>query len=104
MALQKYLELFESRTKKSRAIWEEARKYLPGGVAGQSAFLAPHPIYVDKAVGGRLVDVDGNIYIDLLLGAFPNILGHSPAPVVKAVKEQLKRGTSYMLFQETGIS
>lgn len=104
MALQKYLELFESRTKKSRAIWEEAKEYLPGGVSGSAGFLVPHPIYVDKAVGGKLFDVDGNEYIDLLLGGFPNILGHSPEPIVEAVKKQLERGAAPILFQEIGIA
>ena len=104
MALEKYIELFESRTKKSRAIWEDAKKYLPGGVSGSAAFMAPHPIYIDKAVGGKIFDVDGNEYIDLLLGGFPNILGHSPKPIVEAVKKQLERGTAPILFQETGVA
>jgi len=103
MAIEKYIDLFESRTKKSRELFEEARKLLPGGVSGSAAYMAPHPVYVDKAVGGRLIDVDGNEYIDLLLGGFPNILGHSPAPVLEAVKRQLDRGTAPILFHEVGI-
>lgn len=103
MSLQDYLDLFESKTKISKSLWQEASGYLPGGVAGSSGFLAPHPIYIEKAVGGKLIDVDGNEYIDLLLGGFLNILGHSPKPVTEAVKAQLDRGTSYMLFQETGV-
>jgi glutamate-1-semialdehyde 2,1-aminomutase len=103
MALQQFLNLFDSRTKNSKALWEEAKKILPGGVSGSAAYLAPHPIYIDKAVGGKLVDVDGNEYIDLLLGGFPNILGHSAQPIVEAVKKQLERGTTFGLFQETGI-
>jgi len=103
MALQKFLDLFESKTKKSRAIWEEARKILPGGVSGSAAYLSPYPVYIDKAEGGKLVDVDGNEYIDLLLGGFPNILGHSPKAIVEVVKMQLERGTNHILFQETGV-
>lgn len=103
MALQKVLDRFESRTKRSKAIWEEAKKILPGGVCGSAAYLAPHPIYIERASGGKFVDVDGNEYIDLLLGGFPNILGHSPKPVVEAVKKQLERGTTTILFNETGI-
>ncbi len=103
MALEKFLDLFDSRTRKSLAIWEDAKEILPGGVSGSAAFLAPHPVYIEQAKGGRLKDVDGNEYIDLLLGGFPNILGHSADPIVKAVSRQLDRGTTYILFQETGI-
>jgi glutamate-1-semialdehyde 2,1-aminomutase len=103
MGLQKFTDLFILKTKKSEEIWRRACKYLPGGVAGNAAFLIPHPIYIDKAVGGKLIDVDGNEYIDLLLGGFPNILGHSPKPVVDAVRQQLDHGTDPMLFHEIGV-
>ncbi len=102
MALQ-FEELFEEKTKKSGAMWEDAKSYLPGGVSGSAAYLVPHPVYIDKAIGARIVDVDGNEYIDLLLGGFPNILGHSPKPVVEAVRKQIERGTAPILFQKAGI-
>lgn len=103
MALEKFLDLFDSRTRKSLNMWEDAREILPGGVSGGAAFLAPHPVYIAHAKGSRFTDVDGNEYIDLLLGGFPNILGHSAEPIVEAVSRQLGRGTTYILFQETGI-
>jgi len=103
VATLKFMELFESRTKKSKSLWEEAKRFLPGGVSGSAQFFPPYPIYVDKAVGGKIVDVDSNEYIDFLLGGFPNILGHSARPIVEAVKKQLERGTNFVLFQETGI-
>jgi len=103
MAKHKFIDLLESKTAKSKAIWEEAKKTLPGGVAGSAAFLSPHPIYIQKAVGGTFVDVDGNEYIDLVMGACANILGHSPEPIMEAVRKQLDSGTHFMLFQQTGI-
>ena len=103
MSLQNFLDKFESRTKKSENLWRTAKEMLPGGVAGTAGFLAPRPIYLEKAQGGKLYDVDGNEYIDLLLGGFLNILGHSSKPVMGAVKRQIDLGTSYMLFHETGI-
>jgi glutamate-1-semialdehyde 2,1-aminomutase len=103
MAFGKFLDLFESRTRKSRALWEEARQIMPGGVAGSAAYLEPYPLYIEKGVGAKLVDIDGNEYIDLLLGGFPNILGHSPQVVVEAVKKQLDRGTCTLLFNEIGV-
>jgi len=103
MAFQRFLNLFESKTKKSRALWEEAKEIMPGGVAGRAAHLEPYPLYIEKAVGVKLVDIDGNEYIDVLLGGFPNILGHSPQVVVEAVKKQLECGTCTLLFNELGI-
>jgi glutamate-1-semialdehyde 2,1-aminomutase len=103
MALEAFLKEFEARTKESKALFDEASQYLPGGVAGSAAYLAPYPLYVDRAEGGRLIDVDGNEYIDLLLGGFPNILGHRAKVIMDAVKEQLDRAVAPILFQKMGI-
>lgn len=103
MVLQDYIDRYLARTPKSQAIWAEAKEVLPGGVAGGAGFLAPRPMYVERAQGGRFYDVDGNQYIDLLLGGGPHILGHSPECVVAAVKRQLERGTSFMLFNQAGL-
>lgn len=51
-----------------------------------------YQIAVKKSKGSRLVDVDGNEYIDLLNGFGPNFLGHSPDFVTEALKAQLDRG------------
>ena len=101
--IEKYIEQFEMKTKKSKELWLEAKKYLPGGVSGSAAFLSPNPVYIESAVGARIVDIDGNEYIDMLLGGFPNILGHSAPPVVDAVNKQIKRGTVPILFNKTGV-
>jgi glutamate-1-semialdehyde 2,1-aminomutase len=47
-----------------------------------------HPIYLDSAQGARLVDVDGNEYADFCLGDTGAMAGHSPEPVMRAVREQ----------------
>jgi glutamate-1-semialdehyde 2,1-aminomutase len=103
MAVDLFLKQFEERTRKSKELYTEACEYLPGGVAGSAAYLAPRPIYVDRAEGARLVDVDGNEYIDLLLGGFPNILGHRAPVIMDAVKAQLDRAVAPILFQGMGI-
>jgi glutamate-1-semialdehyde 2,1-aminomutase len=102
--LEDYVQQYLGRTGGSAALWDEAMHILPGGVAGSGGFLAPRPIYLEKAQGGRLYDVDGNEYVDLLLSGFVNILGHSPEPVVAAVGRQLDQGTAYMLFNRAGVS
>lgn len=70
--------------------------YLAGGVA--TAFRAtqqPVPICFDRGSGARLVDVDGNEYVDYALGFGPMILGHRPRRVEEAVRAQLDRGLGY---------
>ena len=52
-------------------------------------------VFIDHAKGARLVDIDGNEYIDYLLGQGPNFLGHAPDPVLKAVAEASERGMIY---------
>ena len=103
MAMEQFLREFEARTQKSKEMFTEACEYLPGGVAGSAAFLAPRPLYVERAEGARLIDVDGNEYIDLLLGGFPNILGHRAQVIMDAVKAQLDRAVAPILFQRMGI-
>jgi glutamate-1-semialdehyde 2,1-aminomutase len=55
----------------------------------------PLPIFFTKAQGAHLWDVDGNIYIDYLLGYGPMILGHCHPAVEEAVIAQLRRGSTY---------
>lgn len=87
---QRYVE----RTGRSREHYRVAGTRLPGGVPGNAAFRQPHPLYVTHAEGTRIWDIDGNRYLDLLIGGGPHILGHSPPVVVEAVQRQLSRGTS----------
>ncbi len=100
-------EVFEgqyiSKTKKSKEIYEEARHYLAGGVPGGARYRRPHPLYIKEARGGKFWDVDGNEYIDILLGAGPAILGHSHPSVMEAVKQQLDRGTNMQVTGEFAI-
>ncbi len=55
----------------------------------------PYPLYIREAKGSRVIDVDGNEYIDLTMGFGPHILGHAPDVVVSAVKEAIERGSQY---------
>jgi len=61
----------------------------------------PFPILVDKAKGARLTDIDGYGLDDFCLGDTGSLFGHSPDPVVKAIRAQAKRGLTYMLPTET---
>jgi glutamate-1-semialdehyde 2,1-aminomutase len=87
-----YLEQLARRTPGSHSLHAEARRVLSGGVSGH--FKAWQPFYVREAKGAHLVDVDGNEYVDLIMGFGPNLLGHAPDVVVDAVRETIGHGTS----------
>ena len=94
---------FKTRTPASQAMFERASRHLPGGVAGNGKFLAPYPIYVKQAQGGEFIDIDGNHYIDLLMGGGVHILGHSAEVVMSAVEAQLRAGTHYYMAAEAEV-
>jgi len=85
-------------TKHSEALFEKARKTIPGGVnspvrAGKSVNM--DPLFIAEATGAIIRDVDGNEYIDYVGSWGPMILGHAYPEVVAAIEERLGRGTSY---------
>jgi len=92
-----------ARTPNSKALFDRASRTLPGGVAGNGKFLAPYPIYVERAQGGEFIDLDGNRFIDLLMGGGVHILGHSPETVMSAVEEQLRLGVHYYMAAEAEV-
>jgi glutamate-1-semialdehyde 2,1-aminomutase len=102
-ALEKYENQFRERTKKSKELYEKARTYLPSGVAGRAWYGKPYPLYLRSGKGSKIVDVDGNEYIDFLMGSGAILLGHSPQVVVEAVKEQLEHGTQLIAGTEASI-
>jgi len=84
--------------KRSSALFEAAQKVIPGGVNSPvRAFNAVGgtPIFIEKAEGAYLYDEDGNKYIDYINSWGPMILGHAFKPVVDAVIEKAKKGTSF---------
>ncbi len=90
------------RYARSAELYAEARRTIPGGVnsTARAAFSGwePHPIFVDHGTGARVTDVDGNEYIDYLLGLGPAIFGHRPAGVTAAVAEAIAaRGTVFAM-------
>jgi glutamate-1-semialdehyde 2,1-aminomutase len=84
--------------KRSSALFTEAKKYIPGGVNSPvRAFNAVggDPIFIKEAKGAYLYDEDGNQLIDFINSWGPMILGHAYPPVVNAVIERTKKGTSF---------
>lgn len=94
---------YVSKTKKSKALYERARRVLPAGVSYGIRYYDPYPFYTARAHGSKLYDVDGNDYVDFWLGHTALILGHGPLAVVRAVKAQLEKGTHYGTSHELEI-
>ena len=65
--------------KRSRALFERARNLIPGGALGQGSAAEPYPLYLSKALGSRIWDVDGNEYIDFHCAFGAVLLGHNDA-------------------------
>jgi glutamate-1-semialdehyde 2,1-aminomutase len=86
-------ETFRARHPKSAALFERARRAIPGGITHDIRQLTPFPIYVESAQGTRKRDVDGHEYVDYWMGHGALFLGHCHPAVVSAVQEQVARGT-----------
>ncbi len=86
------------KREKSRLNFKEATKLIPGGVNSPvRAFQAVggDPIFIQKAAGPYLYDVDDNRYLDFIGSWGPAILGHSHPEVIKALQETITHGLSF---------
>jgi glutamate-1-semialdehyde 2,1-aminomutase len=91
-------ELTESSTQRSAMLFAQAQQVMPGGVSSPvRAFRAVGgtPRFIARGEGARIVDVDGNEYIDYVLSWGALALGHAHPEVVAAVSAQAARGTSF---------
>jgi glutamate-1-semialdehyde aminotransferase len=89
---------------KSFALFEEAKTLVPGGVLGARKpgdfIMGEYPIFLEYGKGSRLIDVDGNQYVDFLCGYGPIILGYREDEVDNAVINQIKeKGFCFSLTQ-----
>jgi len=99
--MQEYLGYFDTKCIRSKALTDEAKQFIPGGVQHNLAFNHPFPIAVEKADGAHLWDADGNKYIDFLQAGGPIVLGNNYAPVREKVVEMLQScGPVTGLFHE----
>src|SRR3954453_2941646 len=77
----------------SRDAFLRSSRSLAGGVSSNfRAGAQPVPLFFERGEGAHLIDIDGNDYVDYVLGMGPGILGHAPAAVVRAVRDQSEFG------------
>jgi glutamate-1-semialdehyde 2,1-aminomutase len=87
-----------TRTTKSQRLFARALEVLPGGVDSPvRAFksIGGTPLFIKRATGATIEDVDGNRYVDYVMSWGPLIHGHVPKALVKAIHTTAKQGTSF---------
>ena len=87
----------------SEELFNESKKFLPGGVDSPVRAFKPYPFFAERAEGSKIVDVDGNSYIDYCLAYGPMVLGHANPNVMFEVIKQLKKGSAYGVPTEKEI-
>ena len=91
---------------KSQELYNEGQRHLVGAVNSPvRAFksVGGNPLFMERAEGSKIFDVDGNEYIDLVLSYGPMIIGHGNENVLKAVNEQVALGFTYGASTENEI-
>lgn len=86
------------KTQRSQKLFEKALQLTPGGVNSPvRAFkgVGGSPIFMEKAKGAILTDVDGNRYVDYIGSWGPMIVGHAHPLVLKAIQKVIRNGTSF---------
>ncbi len=85
-------------TAKSKSYFIKAQAVIPGGVNSPvraCKSVGCDPLFVKKAIGSKIIDVDDNEFIDFVCSWGPMILGHNHPKIVAAIKQALANGTSY---------
>lgn len=88
---------------KSAALYERALNVLPGGVSRNTVLRDPHPAYADYGVGCRLTDIEGVTRLDFANNMASLIHGHADSDIVRAVTEQLGRGSAFTMATEVEV-
>ncbi len=88
-------ERFRRQMPRSAEMTEIAKQNLAGGVTSSWQISEPHPIWIDSGRGSRVIDVDGNEYVDFHGGYGAMLAGHAHPAIVKAINERLAKGTHF---------
>lgn len=92
-----------TKVSQSAALYERALKVLAGGVSRNTVLRDPHPAYADFGAGCRLTDIEGVTRIDFANNMASLIHGHADPDVVKAVTEQLGKGSAFTMATEVEV-
>jgi glutamate-1-semialdehyde 2,1-aminomutase len=95
MSTKDVMVAFAARRPKSAALFERAKRVLGGAVGHDLRYSLPMPLYIERGRGGRKWDVDGNEYVDFLMGNGALLLGHADPEVVDAIARAAAFGTHF---------
>jgi len=88
----------------SKEIYKRALEVITGGVSRNTIFRKPHPLYVASASGSYIKDVEGVERLDFANNMASLIHGHSHPAIIKAVTDQLQKGSAYTMGTEAEVS
>jgi len=87
----------------SKKLFDKAKKIIPSGVNSPVRYYEPYPFFVKKSQGYSIWDEDGKKYVDFCNGYGALLLGHTRKEIIKAVSQQLKKGTLFCAPTELEI-
>lgn len=88
----------------SAALWQRARRVMPGGATRVTIWWPPHPPYAVSGQGCRITDADGRVFLDFSNNFFSLIHGHAHPEIVAAVQAQAARGMAFGLPTECDVA
>ena len=93
--LQEIEAEYRAGTTRSLQLHERALRHLPGGSTRTTVYFSPHPLYLERGHGARVVDVDGTERLDFIQNYTALILGHADPQVAAAIHERADHGTAF---------
>ncbi len=90
-----WLDKFSEQRPRSRALYAEMRKHVAGGVGHDLRHSPITPLYIERALGARKWDIDGNEFLDFGMGNAALLLGHAHPVVLEAVREVAANGLHF---------
>lgn len=89
--LEELREGYRSRHRISEELFKKASRYQIRGGSHNLRLFAPFPFYAAQSSGSKVIDADGNTYIDFWQGHFANVLGHNPKIVIDALLDYFQK-------------
>jgi glutamate-1-semialdehyde 2,1-aminomutase len=86
---------FRAKRTRSHEMWREASEYIPRGVPSSFQDTPPQPVFVERGLGSRVWDVDGNEYVDFHNGFGVMVVGHAHPQIVAAVEARMRKGSHF---------
>ena len=93
----------DTANSQSAALFERAKKVLPGGISRNTILRLPHPDYAERGEGCYVTDIEGNTRVDFANNMASLINGHAEPTVTQAIIEQVQKGTAFTLATEVEV-